>query len=186
VVVVVAAGEAPVILHATQADALASSVPAGGGGGNANAKVDDEDDQSTILYIVVAFFVVVLGVLGFVLLRKNSGSSSMTRAPNPRGPSATYQNPEFAPQNGSTAKRPDWADPNVPFLSRPEAEVSCCRPSSSRHPFERVCRALRTAIKLTAVAPKCPILGFFSFRNNFRTAACRMAITLCARPPAPL
>ena len=151
------------ILHATAAGAAASGLAGGGSStGNANAKDDDKDDNDALLIIVViVFLVLVFALLAFVVMRKMSGgSSSMT----PRGPSSTYQNPEFAPQNGSTAKRPDWADPNVPFLSRPEAEVTCCRNRVRRPPAtpSRGCAA-RCVLQSNSrpLLPKCSILGFF-------------------------
>lgn len=74
--------------------------------------------MTTIIIIIVVVVVVILLVAVVILFNKRSGGGG--GAARGGGAKQSYENPTYAQGQAAT---PDWADPNVPFLSRPEAEA---------------------------------------------------------------
>lgn len=83
-------------------------------------EADDSDDNGMMIIIIIVAVVVVIGlVLIFIVIRKrkSGAASAVTRAQAKQ----TYMNPQYATA-GTTSNTPPWADPNVPFITRAEAE----------------------------------------------------------------
>jgi hypothetical protein len=66
--------------------------------------------------------IVAIALIGYAVYRYRGGNSSPQFKPNTYA-NQTYENPGTAPSNGAAGGIPGWADPNVPFLSRAEAEA---------------------------------------------------------------
>merc|ERR1719272_290334 len=67
-----------------------------------------------VIIIIVVFLLIAIGIIVFVCMRfggSSNGTAKISRT--------TYDNPTYAAGNTT----PPWADPNVPFLSREEAET---------------------------------------------------------------
>lgn len=90
----------------------------GGGGGSSSTNI------VVVIVPVVVVLLIAIGVLVWVVKRKSAGFQQ-------GGSGQRYENPAYAPGNRpgaatsgapSAGGLPSWADPNIPFLSRSEAE----------------------------------------------------------------
>eukprot|EP00040_Diaphanoeca_grandis_P037748 m.249289 g.249289 ORF g.249289 m.249289 type:complete len:1118 (+) comp33871_c6_seq1:122-3475(+) len=72
----------------------------------------DGNQMMLVIIIIVVFVVISIGVVIFVIVKFRGGSKGSASL-NKR----TYDNPVYA------SGTPPWADPNVPFMSREEAEA---------------------------------------------------------------
>lgn len=94
--------KAPTTSKPTQSPVTAGGSSSSSSGGNAIV---------IVIVIIIVFVLIAVGVVVFVMLkfRNSSGSAKISRT--------TYGNPVYA------SALPPWADPNVEFLSREEAEA---------------------------------------------------------------
>lgn len=111
----VTAGDDIVILASTPSRAEGDP-----GSAPSSPDAEKEADNSWIyIIIIVAVVLIVALILVFVLIRQRKSNQALASAVRGK---ETYVNPSYAVAHSTTSK-PDWADPNYPFMSRAEAEA---------------------------------------------------------------